>query len=84
MRAAVLVAGIIVLAFGVVHVAGLRDDVAVLSGAVGRPGQAAGGVLYALLYFVTVIVAPVLVVSAGLHRVLSVLWSRRHRQTNFP
>ena len=52
-----------VLALGLVHWLGLRDDVAVLSGS--RVASPIGGVLYALIYFAVVLGAPVAVLGAA-------------------
>jgi|HubBroStandDraft_2_1064218.scaffolds.fasta_scaffold602529_2 hypothetical protein len=51
------------LALGVLHRLGLRDDVAVLSGS--RVASPTGGVFYALIYFAVVLGAPVAVLGAA-------------------
>ena len=71
-RAAILVA-----AFLVCHLSGWRDLTSVLSGTPASSTLTAlGGVLYAFCYFAAVIVAPILVIAAGLLR-LAVGWSAR-------
>jgi hypothetical protein len=62
-------AAIVAAAFLVCHLAGWRELTSVLSGT--PPGStlaALGGVLYLVSYFAAVIVAPVLVIAAGLLR----------------
>jgi hypothetical protein len=67
-RAAVILGLGLAALFLVLHLLGLRDDVSILSGTMpGGSLEAAGGLLYALAFFSTVIIAPVLLASAGLH-----------------
>ena len=67
--------------FAALHLAGAREHVGFLSGTAGpegwsRSGSAAFGLGYVFFYFGTVLVAPVLVLAAGL---LSVIRRRLDR-----
>ena len=55
--------------FGTLHRLGWRDDTAILSGTsspTGGRAMAIRGVLYALSYFSAVVVAPILLLGAGI------------------
>jgi uncharacterized paraquat-inducible protein A len=62
MRRLLALAALIALLFGALHLLGLRQDVAVLSGS--RVSNAFGGVAYGLCYFAVVVGAPIAVLAA--------------------
>lgn len=69
------------LAFGALHLAGLREHTAVLSGTVTGPSAAVSGFLgmaYLLTYFVALLLVPPLLVAAGIARIAEHLWRGRH------
>jgi hypothetical protein len=78
-RSLLVAAATIAIAFGLSHVAGLRHYAGFLSGSApvgmrdGAP-PAAFGLIYVLLYFACVVVAPILALAAG---ILAVLTRRR-------
>jgi len=64
-------AGSIGMLYAVAHLAGLREFTAIISGTVASPALGAGpcallGVGYMALHFGTVVLAPVLLIAAGL------------------
>jgi NADH:ubiquinone oxidoreductase subunit 6 (subunit J) len=65
---------IVVLAlFGLFHLLGWRDDTAIISGTSISPDRNAAalrGVLYALTYFLAVIVSPILLLAAMISAIL--------------
>jgi hypothetical protein len=70
-----IAAVIIAVAFGVAHALGLRPYTAVLSGTA-PPGASGGaaialGLAYVALYFAFVIVAPILLIAAGVMRLVT-------------
>jgi hypothetical protein len=80
-RGLLLRAVILAAAFGVCHLAGLRRYACVLSGTspTGRPGDlvAAGyGCAYVVLYFASVLVAPILIAAAAIWSAANVFASR--------
>jgi hypothetical protein len=80
-RGFLLRAGVIGAAFLALHLAGLRDYASVLNGTVGPAStgwktSAFLGVAYLVVYMALVILAPILILAAG---ILS-LWHRRRRQ----
>jgi hypothetical protein len=73
---------IVVALFAVCHLAGLREYASILSGTppTGGPGDKLALVfagLYILLYFVTVIVIPVIIIAAGVMAGLQALLRRK-------
>ena len=75
-------AGSMVALFVALHVLGWRDDTRIISGTAAGPGldsalTALRGVLYALAYFGAVILAPILIIAAGLLAGFSRLVGRR-------
>jgi len=56
----------ILIGYGVATLAGLRDEVAVLTGTFGSAGSAVGGVLYVLLHLAATVLAPILLLGAAL------------------
>jgi hypothetical protein len=70
-RAFVFRAVIIVAAFAICHVAGLRAYTGVLCGMQSFAGESSTlavmkGILYAMLYIATVVLAPIFIIAAGL------------------
>lgn len=68
---------LMLLAFGVLHLMGLREFTSVLNGTIGtvdmNPDNAALlGILYVLFYLGAILLAPILFIAAG----LLVLWKR--------
>lgn len=68
---------LIVMVFGIVHLLGWRECTSVLNGTTGAPGMDMEtalllGIAYALLYFATVVLVPILLIAAG----LLALWRR--------
>ena len=68
---------LIVMLFAVAHVAGLREFTTIISGTVASPSLGVGmcavlGVGYMALYFGTVVLAPILLLAAG----LLLLWEK--------
>lgn len=62
---------LIVALFGVAHILGLREYTAMISGTMASPSLGAEGctllaIIYMLLYFGTVVFAPILLIAAGL------------------
>lgn len=69
-------AALIVLAFAILHAAGLRDATSILSGTVaGGVGATFGGVVYALVHFAAVLIAPILALGAAILAIW--MWARR-------
>jgi hypothetical protein len=65
---AVLITGI----YALLHLCGLRHSAAFLSGTpVGGTLATLGGLTYVLFYFMAVVLAPILVIAAGVLRLLS-------------
>jgi len=71
-------AGLVTVAFGLLHLFGARNYTSILSGTAGSTNgsvvAALLGLAYAFAYFATVLVAPVLVIAAG---VMAALTARR-------
>ncbi len=67
-------AAAIAAAYGLAHLAGLRDSLAVVSGA---PGPIAPALVYMALHFLFVLAVPPLVAAAGLLLALRALARRR-------
>jgi hypothetical protein len=67
MKALIVIAGLIVLAFGAARLAGMREAVATLSGTA-APG--AQGVAYVILHFAVVVIVPILLIAAAILAVL--------------
>jgi hypothetical protein len=70
-RSLLVAAATIAIAFGLSHLAGLRDYAGFLSGSApagmrGGDLPASLGVLYVILYFLCVVVAPILALGAGI------------------
>lgn len=66
-RAWCVVAALLVLAWAMAHGLGWRDDTRIISGTgVPSGGAVLRGVAYAVSYFAAVVVAPILVIAAGL------------------
>lgn len=64
-------AGLVVALFAAAHAAGLREFTTIISGTVASPSLGVGlcallGIGYMTLYFATVVLAPVLLIAAGL------------------
>jgi hypothetical protein len=71
-------AALIGLAYALLHLAGGRHDAAFLSGTpVGGAGALLLGCAYVVVYFLFVIVAPILVIAAGLFTVEGRIRARR-------
>ena len=68
---------LVALAFGIVHVLGWREETRFLSG---TPASALEGVLYLLAYFAFVLLAPTLVLGAGILAVLDALAARKPQE----
>jgi hypothetical protein len=66
-------------AFAVVHLAGLREDVGVLSGTVTSAPHALAGLAYAASYFAALLLAPPLLAAGLLQRIGSPEGSRAQR-----
>ena len=65
--------------FAMFHLLGWRDDTAIISGTSTSPNAnatAIRGVLYALTYFLAVIVSPILILAAGINAMLRRLTRR--------
>lgn len=71
-----LCAALIGLAFLVCHVAGFRESTSVLSGTYTGAGSVASGLVYAAAYMGFVILAPILVLGAGVSFLLDVALAR--------
>ena len=68
---------VLVLLFAVAHALGFRDGVSVLSGKMpSGDASAGGGVVYALLYFAAILVAPILAIAAMIAWLLRIAAAR--------
>jgi hypothetical protein len=71
-RGLLLRAALIAAVYAVLHLCGLRQDAAFLSGTpVGGTLATLGGITYVLFYFAAVVLAPILVIAAGVLRLLT-------------
>jgi hypothetical protein len=59
---------VMITAFTVLHLAGLREDVSVLSGTMHSAPHALAGLAYAASYFAALLLAPPLLAAAALQR----------------
>jgi hypothetical protein len=64
MKRLLLVAVALVAVFGLLHLAGLREDAGILSGS--PASSVLGGIAYVLAYFGAVVVAPIFLLAEGL------------------
>jgi hypothetical protein len=83
-RGLILGAGVLLLAYAVCHLLGLRETTGLLCRidleVAPRTGEAIGLVLYLATYVGAILVAPILLLAAGvigLHDKARALWSRR-------
>lgn len=61
----VMAAGSITCAFALLHIAGLRESTTILSGTAPPGGGSSGlGILYVVMYFAFVVIAPILAIAA--------------------
>jgi len=59
--------------FAILHLLGFRDDTAIISGTYSTPSPRLSemrGVFYALTYFAALLIAPILLLAAGLRAIL--------------
>lgn len=71
-RGLLLRAALIAAVYAVLHLCGLRHDASFLSGTpVGGTLATLGGLTYVLFYFAAVVLAPILVIAAGVLRLFS-------------
>jgi hypothetical protein len=76
-RTFVVWALVIALAFGFAHAVGWREETRFLSG---TPASVLQGLVYALLYFAFVLIAPTLVIAGGILAVLERLGCVRREE----
>jgi hypothetical protein len=71
-RGLLLRAALITAVYALLHLCGLRHSASFLSGTpVGGTFATLGGLTYVLFYFAAVVLAPILVIAAGVLRLLS-------------
>jgi len=72
-------AAVLSIVFGVAHLFGLRENVSFLSGTLTGASSMSlfWGVVYAALYFMFVLLVPILILAAGIFYVLQRLWPSR-------
>lgn len=66
--------------FALAHLGGLRDTTSILSGTNATPSNAVLGLIYTVLYFATVLGAPILILAAGIFYGLERVLAVRHRR----
>jgi hypothetical protein len=80
-----VLAMVIAALFGVAHALGLRDGVSVLSGtSPSGDASAGGGVIYALLYFAAILVAPAFAIAAAITWLLRAIAARLRSSRSAP